>query len=64
MAAKKHWVTIIYKSGAKVHLRVEDLTVKWLGDDLTKLSWEGTDPETEPLFVSLSDIAAVWKGRV
>jgi hypothetical protein len=54
--------TIIYKSGAKVRVRADNLEVIRFGNGRIKISWDKIRPRA--FLVGVDDIAAVWPGRV
>lgn len=56
------WVTIVYKSGAKVHARVERLTVRAVQGEVVAMEWERMEPR--PLAVGVAEVAAIWMGKV
>ena len=57
-------VTIVYKSGAKVHLTVEKFDLEWHQDtgQITRASWDGVKPSIIKL--GMQDISAVFEGHV
>jgi hypothetical protein len=54
-------VTIIYKSGAKVRVKVDKLTVRKNGSDLKAVDWTSAKPN--PLLLGLGEIAAIFEGK-
>lgn len=55
-------VTIIYKSGAKVHLQVESMGVTRFGTGATEVTWKDAKPK--PLLMGVDEIAAIFEGKV
>ena len=58
-------VTIIYKSGAKVHFKCKNFTCRKQGSTLLEANWDGirkNDPR--PLLFGVEEVAAVWDGKV
>lgn len=55
---RPHKVTIVYRSGATVTFRCEEITVGTTGNEITRLKWDDAKPR--PLHAGLADIAAVW----
>lgn len=53
-------VTIIYKSGAKVHLQVESMGVTRFGT--AEVTWKDAKPK--PLLMGVDEIAAIFEGKV
>ena len=54
-------VTIIYRSGTKVRVRVEGLTVTTQGGEVTKMEWKQMDPR--PLALNCNEVESVWMGK-
>jgi hypothetical protein len=54
-------VTIIYKSGAKVHLEVKELSITKGVNGLKEITWEEADPR--PLFIGIDEVAAIYEGE-
>lgn len=57
-------LTIVYKSGQRVHVRAKSLTATWSRADqaLTKLEWDSLEPR--PIFVNLHAVESIWNGHV
>lgn len=69
MAEKLIPCTIIYKSGAKVHLSLLDLKVEWdrSQSEVTKITWRtggSGDYPTQPIMAGIANIEAVYQGHV
>ena len=58
---KLHWFTIIYASGAKVHVKAEDLQFTRYADGNVELNHKGL---TSHRFIGLVDISSVWEGKL
>lgn len=57
-------VTIVYKSGVKVRLRLKRLSVTWGRESgtVTALEWEGL--KNAPIHAGLGNIESVWNGWI
>lgn len=55
-------LTILYKSGQKVRVRVKTFSVKRYADGRVEFSWDGINPK--PLLLGADEIEAVWEGKV
>lgn len=55
-------VTILYKSGNKVHVKVDSLSIKRFMNGSKEVSWEKMRPN--PLLIGVDDIEAVFEGKV
>lgn len=58
----KYKITIIYKSGVKIHAKADKFTVTSYNDGGASYEWEGLEPN--PLRIGADDIAAVYEGHV
>jgi hypothetical protein len=58
----KDKVTILYKSGQKVHVKVDRLVVNRNFDGPVKLEWENMVPR--PLSISGGNIESIWEGWI
>lgn len=56
-------VTIVYKSGVKVHLRCKSFTVTRYASGNRGFDWDGM-VGVKPLLLGADDIAAVFEGKV
>ena len=59
--SKKDDITIIYKSGAKVHLKVDSFRITKSGGELHSAEWDKADPR--PLLLGVDEIAAIYEGK-
>ena len=57
-----HKLTILYKSGAKVHVRADNFEVKKQGGTLTETNWVNLKPR--PLYFGVDEVAAIYQGHV
>lgn len=60
--SEKNLITLIYKSGVKIHASCETFDAERRSSTLTKLQY--VDLEPRPLFIGLDDIAAIFEGHV
>lgn len=61
---KSVWVTIIFKSGSKVHFKQNNkFHVNWNGSDVTGITWSRTESKS-PIFINAKEISAVFSGKV
>ena len=61
----RHKLTIIYKSGVKLHLRADEFDAKWYqeGGGVSSLSWRGMGSKS-PIYAGLENIEAIYNGWV
>lgn len=62
-------ITIIYKSGAKVHLRVEEFSIRSTPTGGIEYTWNVGEKKLgmaykRPILIGADDIAAVFEGKV
>lgn len=59
----KHTVTIIYKSGAKVHVECDSFTAtRGISVGLKEVKWEKIRPN--PLYFGVDNVESIWEGKV
>lgn len=60
--AKKVTLTVLYKSGNKIRIKVENMTVTRTASGDLSVAWEGLEPH--PLLFGVDDVEAIWEGKV
>lgn len=58
----KSKITIIYKSGVKIHAKADKFTVTSYNNGGANYKWEGLEPI--PLRIGADEIAAIYEGHV
>lgn len=59
----KKTVTIIYKSGQKVRVKVDKMTItRNTATGSVSVKWEGIQPN--PLLFGIDEVESVWEGKV
>lgn len=63
MFSKKATVTVIYKSGQKVRVKVNSMSItRNPSSGQTSVKWDGIEPR--PLLFGIDEVESVWEGKV